>query len=180
VEDTEAVVHPEQEDRKNAESVGMTNRECKKPFKEIMVAIGDRLRHCASSDDEENGDDDEDEDTGQGKLSEDDKPGLMGTTTKMVQQGMEWFQYNQMKVNKLRQPGWENAVDYFRKRDKKSSTSELMVPAVIHTPTDDYVVAPGQKTFGVHMVSLYIVPRMSQMAHGTSQPGSSNIELGSV
>jgi hypothetical protein len=111
VEDTEAAVHPEQEDRKNAESVGMTNRECKKPFKEIMVAIGDRLSHCASSDDEENGDDVEDEDTGQGKLSEDDKPGLMGTTTKMVQQRMERFQYNQMKVNKLRQPGWENAVD---------------------------------------------------------------------
>jgi hypothetical protein len=32
----------------------------------------------------------------------------------MVQQRMERFQQKQMKLDKLTQPGWEDAADYFR------------------------------------------------------------------
>ena len=45
-----------------------------------MVAMGESLSNIANSDDRDNGEDEENEDTEQGKLSEDDKPGwVMGT-----------------------------------------------------------------------------------------------------
>jgi len=98
-----------------AEIAGLTSREPDKTFEEMQVAIGDWLSDLASSDHGEDGEDGDDEDTEQGKLSDDGEPGwVMGTFTKTVQQRMESFQQQQMKLDKLSQPGWEDAADYFR------------------------------------------------------------------
>ena len=69
VEDTEAVVQQVQEDIKNAENAGLTNRESKKTFEEMLVAIRDSLSDLASSNNGEDGEDEGDEETEQGKLS---------------------------------------------------------------------------------------------------------------
>ena len=61
-------------------------------FQQMMVAIGDCLSDLACSNHGEDVDDEDDEETEQGQLSEDDKPGwVMGTITKMGQQRMETF-----------------------------------------------------------------------------------------
>ena len=85
-----------------------------------------------------------------------------------------------MKLDKLTQPGWENAADYFSERDKKSGTTELRVPAVVQPQTNDAAPAPLPATFGELMESLHSVPRISQRPQGTFQPASSHIRLGSV
>ena len=60
-----------------------------------------------------------------GKLSEDDESGwVMGTISNMVQYRMERFRQNQMKLDKLTQPGWGGAAHYFRERDNKYVTRE--------------------------------------------------------
>jgi len=99
----------------------------------MLNAMGDCLSNLASSEDEEDGEDkDEDEEnTGHGKLSEDDEPGwVMGTISKTVQHRKESFRQNQMRLDELTQPGWEDAEDYFRERDMQYGTTELKVPAV--------------------------------------------------
>jgi len=145
-----------------------------------MAAIGDSLSHLASSDNGEDGED-EDEETELGKLSEDDEPGwVMGTISKTVQQRMESFWQKQMKLDELTQPGWEDVADYFREGDKKYGTTEFRVPVVIHPQIDDDASAPPPTTLGELMERLDIVPGISQMPQGTSQPGSSHIRLGSV
>ena len=105
----------------NVEKARLTTREPEKRFEEMWNAIGDGLSDLASSDDEEDAEDQgEDNDTEQGKLSEDDKPGwVMGTISKTVQRRMERFWQKQMKLHKLTQPEWGDAADYFCKRDKK-------------------------------------------------------------
>jgi hypothetical protein len=50
---------------------------------------------------------------------------------------MEMFQQEQMKLDELSQPGWENAGNYFHERDKRYGTSEFRVPAAVQPPTDD-------------------------------------------
>ena len=89
VEDTEAAVPQVQDDMTQAEIAGLTSREPKKTFEEMLVAIRDSLSDLASSDDGEDGEEEDDEETEQGNLSEDDEPGwVMGTITKTVQQRM--------------------------------------------------------------------------------------------
>jgi len=132
VEGAEAAVQQEQDDIKHAEIAGLTYREPEKTFDEMLVAIGDSLSDLASSDNGVDGEDEDDEETGQGKLSEDDEPGwVMGTITKTVQKRMERFRQKQMKLDELTQLGWEDAADYFCERDKKYGTFELRVPAVV-------------------------------------------------
>jgi hypothetical protein len=68
----------------------LTTREGKTTFHVIIVVSGDSIPVIASSDDCEDGDNVDDEETEQGKVREDDKPGwVMGTFTTMVQQGKE-------------------------------------------------------------------------------------------
>jgi len=77
---------------RNAEIVGLTNREPEKTFQEMMVAIRDSLSDLASSDDGEDGEDEDNEETELGMLSNDDEPGwMMGTITKSVQHHLERF-----------------------------------------------------------------------------------------
>jgi len=104
----------------------------------------------------------------------------MGTITKMVQQRMERFRQKQMKLDELTQPGWEDAGDYFRERDKKYGSTALRVPAVVQPQTNDDPPAPLPATFGELMESLDIVPGICQRPQGTSRPGSSHIRLDSV
>jgi len=180
IEDAEATVQQEQEDMKHAVIKGLTNKELEKTFEKMMVAIGDSLSDLASSDNGEDGEE-EDEETEQGKLSEDDKPGwAMGTITKTIQQRMERFRQMQMKLDELTQPGWEDAANYFGERDEKYGTSELMIPAIVQPQTDDEAAAPASTTFWELMEGLEIVPRISHMPQGTSQPGSSHMRLGSM
>jgi len=178
VEDAEAAVQQEQDDMTHAELAGLTSRQPEKTFEEMLVAIGDSLSDFGSSDDGEDGEDEDDEETKQGKLSEDDKPGWeMGTITKTVQQGMERFRQKQMKFDEFTQPGWEDAANYFRERDKKNNTSELRVPAVVQQRTNDDAPPHPPTTFAERMESLDIVPGISE---GTSRPASSHIRLGSL
>jgi len=90
---------------------------------------------------------------------------------------MERIRQKQMKFIELTQPGWEDATDYFRDRDKKYGTSELRVPAVVHQRTNNDALPHPPATFAGLMERLDIVPGISE---GTSRPGSSHIRLGSV
>jgi len=157
---------------------GIDIQKARKTFEKMLVAIGDSLSDLASSDDGEDGEDEDDEETEQGKLSKEDEPGwVMGTITKTVQQRMERFRQKQMKFDELTQPGWEDAADYFRERDKKYGTSELSVPAVVQHRTNDDAPPHPPTTFAELIESLDIVPGISE---GTSRPGSSHLRLGSV
>jgi len=72
-----------------------------------MVAVGDRLSDLRSYNTWEDGEDGHDEGKEQGKLCEDDEPGwVIGTISKLVQQRMERFRQNQMKLDELTRPGW--------------------------------------------------------------------------
>jgi len=104
----------------------------------------------------------------------------MGTLTKMVQWWMERFRQKQMTLDQLTQLGWEDAADIFHEKDMQYGTSELRVLAVVQPQTDDDAAAPAPTTFGELMVCLWIVPWISQLRQRTSQPGSSDIRLGSV
>jgi hypothetical protein len=168
-----AAIRQKQEVTKSPENCGLTTREPEKLFHEMMVTIGDSLSDIASSDDGEDGEDENDEETEQGKLSKDDEPGwVMSTISKTVQHHMERFRQKQMKLDQLTQPGWGDAADYLRERDKKYGTAELRVPTVVKPQTDHTVAAPALTTFGELMESLNIVLGRSQMPQGTSQPGS--------
>jgi hypothetical protein len=105
VEDAEAAVQQEQDDMTNAEIAGLTSREPGMTFEEILVAIGDSLSYVASSDNGEDREDEDEEETEQGNLIEDDEPGcVMSKITKTVQQGMESFLQDQMKLDELTEP----------------------------------------------------------------------------
>jgi hypothetical protein len=125
----------------------------------MLVAIGYSLSDLASSDDGQDGDDEDDEETQQGKLSEDDEPDwVMGTITKTVQQHMERFRQKQIKFDELTQPGWQDAADYFRERDKNYVTSELRVPAPVEPQSNDDAPPHPPTTFAELLESLDIVP----------------------
>jgi len=179
-EDTQAAVQQEQEDMKNAENTGLMNREPEKTFQELMVAIGDSLSDLARSNNWEDGEDMDDEEIEQGKLTEADESGwVMGTITKTVKQCMERFWQEEAKLKELSQPGWDDAVDYFRERDMKHCTSELRVSAVVQPQMDDVAVAPALTSFGELWEYLDNVPRILHMPQGNWWPRRSPIRLGS-
>jgi len=171
VEDAETAIEQEQEDMRSAERGGLTFKEPRRMFDEMLGAIGDSLSDLASSDSEEDGE--HDEDTEQGKLREDDEPGwVMGTISKMVQQRMERFRQTQMKLGKLTQQGWGDEADCFCERHKKYSTTELKVPAVVKPHINDDAANPARTTFGELMESPDIIPGILRMPQRTSRPGS--------
>jgi hypothetical protein len=114
-----------EEDMKNAEHAGLRNWESEKTAQEMIRAIGDSLSDLAYSNNREDGEDDNVEETEQGKQSEDNEPRwVMSTINKTVQQCITLCRHIQMEIDKLTQPGWVDAADYFHERDKKCSTSE--------------------------------------------------------
>jgi len=80
-----------------------------------------------------------------------------------------------MKLHELTQQGSGDAADYFRERDRMYGRTELRVPAVFKPQTEDVADTPAPTTFGDLMVTLAIVPGISQQPRGTSFPGSSPI-----
>jgi len=70
-------------------------------------------------------------------------------------------------------------ANYFFVRDMKYGTSELKVPAVVKPQIDMTAATPSATTFGELVQTLHIVHRQSQMPAVTSQPGSSQMKLGS-
>jgi hypothetical protein len=103
----------------------------------------------------------------------------MGKILKTVQQRMERFQKKQKKLDELTQQAWGDTADNFRAQDMRSGNAELMVAAVIKSHTDKDVANSAPSTFGELMESLDIIPRISQMRHGTSQPRSCHLRRGS-
>ena len=93
----------EQDDKRSAETAGLTTTKPETTFEGMLTAIRDSLSNLASTDDgedEENEDDDEDDPAG-AKVSTKDKPGwVMGTICKTVQYRMEHFRQMQMKLDK--------------------------------------------------------------------------------
>jgi hypothetical protein len=88
VEDAKTAIKQEQNNTTSGESGRLTCREPRQMIEEILDPIGDCLSHLPSFDDKQDGE--VDEDTEQGKLSEDDDPGLeMGIISKTDQQCME-------------------------------------------------------------------------------------------
>jgi len=182
VEDAETAIEKEQDDMRNAEKAGLTSTKPETTFVEMSNVIGDYLCDLASSDDGEDGEDEDDdeEDPAEGKLSEDDEPGWgMGIISKTVQYRSEHFRQKQMKLDKLMQPGWGDAANYFREGDKKYGTTQLKVPAAIQPPTADNAESSVPTTCGVPMETLDSVPGKLQMTQVTSQPGSSHMRLDS-
>jgi len=147
----------------------------------MLAAIGDSLSDLASSNDREDGEDEDDEETEQGELIKDDEPGwVMGTITKMVQQHKERLWQKEIKLNELTEPGWEDATDNFRERDKKYGTSELRVVAVVQRQTNEDAPVPPPTPFGEPLESLGSVHLIAQSPEWTSRPGGSHIRLRSV
>ena len=129
-------------------------------FAEMWNAIGDSLSNLASSDDEQDGEDEEDDedDTELGKLSDDDEPGwVLGTISKTVQHRMQSFWQKQMKLDKLTQPGWGDAANYFLERDMKYGTAELKVPAVVTPQLNTTAASASPTTAGENMHTLHII-----------------------
>jgi len=178
VEDAEAAVQQEQENVKKAENARLTNSKPEYTFQEIMVTIGDNLSDLAISDHGEDGEDKDEEETEQGQLRQDDEPSwVMRTIAKTVLQQMENIRQQQMKVDQLRPPGCGHAADYFRETDRKYSTFEWRVPAVVKLQTDDDVAAPAPTTFRELIECLDIIPAIWQLPQGTFRAGGGHIRL---
>jgi len=149
VDDAEAAITQEQTDQRPAENAGLTTREPKKPFQEMMVAMGNGQSDRASSDDGEVGQDEADAQTKLGKRSEDDEPcWVLCALFSMVQQRMEKSRQKQMKLDKLTDPRQEDAADNLCERDLNYRASELMTAAVVERQTNDDSDAPVLTTFG--------------------------------
>ena len=104
VQDAETVIMQEQEHMRNIEKARSTTTKPDTALQEMLNAIADSLSDLASSEDEEDGEDEDndEEDTGHGKLSEDDEPGwVMGTISKTVQHRIQRFRQKQMRLDRL-------------------------------------------------------------------------------
>jgi len=107
VQDAETAIRQEQEDIKNAEKAGSTNKKPEKTYQEMLNAIRDGLNNLASSDNEEEGEDeDDDEGIELGNLFEDNEPGwAMGILSKTVHHRMGRFRQTEVRLAELMQPG---------------------------------------------------------------------------
>jgi hypothetical protein len=117
----------------------------------MMNASRDSLSDLASSEDKEDGEDEDDheEDTGHGKLGEDDEPGwVISTNSKTVQHHVESFLQKQMMLDEL-------------------------------TQTDVTAAIPSPTTFGELIQALHFLLGQSQMPQVASCQGSSGKRLGS-
>jgi len=141
-------------DKTRSETVGTMTGKPETTFEEMLNTIRDSLSNLASSDGEQVGQEkgyDED-DTELRKLSDDDEPGwVIGTMYETVQQRMEHFRQNQMKLDELTQQGSGDAANYFREMDMKYGTTGLKVRAVVKPQIDTTAATPSPTTFGEHM-----------------------------
>ena len=113
VHDAETAIIQDINDMSTAENVGATTRTPKLMFGEILNAVRDSLSDLSSSEDEEDGQDEDNdyEDTGLGKLREDDEPGwVMGTFPNQVPRCMESLRQKQMRRDELMLAGCGDAM----------------------------------------------------------------------
>jgi hypothetical protein len=109
VQVTETVIMQELEDMATSDNAGATARKPETMFDGMFNAIPDGPSHLASSNDEQNGEGEEDneEDTGLGKLSDDDNPGwVKGTISDTLQHCIEICPQKRIWLHELTQPGW--------------------------------------------------------------------------
>jgi len=92
---------------------------------------------------------------------------------------MESFWQKQMKLDKLTQPGWGDAANYYRERDMMYTTTELKVAAVVKPQIDTTAATPLPTTVGEYMQTLDIVRGQSPMMAVTTRPARSHMRLGS-
>ena len=145
VQDTEIVIMQHQEHIINVEKPRSTITKPETTFEEVLNATWDSWSNLASSNVEEEGEDEDDdeEDTEVDKQTKDDEPGwVMGTMSKTVQQPVESFLQQQMRLDDLTQPGGGDVADNFRERDMKCRTTQLKVPAVVKPQTDTTAATP--------------------------------------
>jgi hypothetical protein len=146
-----------------------------------LNAIGESLSDLATSEDGEDGEDkdDNEEDTGHGKLSEDDEPGwMMGTISKMVLDSMESFQQKDIRLDEPTQPGWRDAAEYLCERDMKYGMTELNVPAVGKPNPELTAAIPSPTTLREFMQAVDNVAGQSHMPQVTSRQGRCQMRLG--
>jgi hypothetical protein len=166
VQDAETVMMQDEEHTENVEKGRSTTTKPEITFEGMLNAIGDNLSALTSSWDEQDGEDkdDDEEDTGHGKLSEDDEPGwVMGQISKTVQYRMESFCQKQMMLDELQQLQWGDTAAICCERVIKYRMTELKVPAVGKPQTDWTAATPSPTTFGELMQALDIVPGQSQI-----------------
>ena len=162
VEDAKTAVQQEQEDKSEAENVGLMNGDPELAFQVMVLAVGEGRSDLASSDNGEDGEDENHEETEQGQQSKDDqRGGVMGTHSNAELQHMDRFRQKQMKHEELTQQGWEDTAYNSRERDKKYGTSKWIVRAAVTPQTDNSVAAPAPTTFGELMKYHDIVPGIS-------------------
>jgi len=182
VEEAKRAIEQEPDDMRNAEKAGLTTTKAEATLEEMLNAFGDSLSDLATSDAGEIAEDEDDDewDPGGGKPSNDDEPGCVtGTIYTMVQYRIERLRQKHLKVDELRLPGWQDVAQYFRDREKKQGTIELMVPAVFQYQMADNVASSVPTSFGEPMETPDNVPKKLQMVKVTSRPGSSHMTLGS-
>jgi len=182
VKDEEISMMQQQDHMETVEKGRSTTTKPEMTCEAKLNAIGDSRSDPASSEDEEDGEDkdDDEEDTGHGKLREDDVPGrVMGTILKTVQHRMESFWQKQMRLDKLTQLGWGDGANDLCERDMKYGIAEFKVPAVGKPQTDSTRATPSPTGFGERVWALDIVPGRIQMPQVTSRQGSSQMRLGS-
>lgn len=63
------------------------------------------------------------------------------------------------------------------KENTKCATAEINIPEVIKDQKGKLSAAPALTTFEELIETVQIVPRLSLMPQGTSQPGSSHVRL---
>jgi len=180
VEDTDTAIKQEQDDMRNAEKVGLTTTKPETTFQDKLNAIGDSLSDLGSSDDEEDREDEDDyeEEPAGGKLSQDDEPAwVIGTFSNMIPHRMERFRQKQMQLDKLTQPGWGDAADYFREIGKEYGMTALKVLAVVQPQMADNAASSVPTTLSEPLETHDSVPGKLQMPQVTSRPRSSHMRL---
>ena len=165
-----AIMH-KQEHMRNVEKAGLTSRKPEKAYEKMLYASGHSQSNYASSNHEEDGEDevDDEEDTELGNVREVDEPGwIVGTTLNLAKQYAVRFCKKQMRLDNSMQMEWGDTADYFHESDKKYGTAELRVPAFDNPHTDTTAATSSPRSSAELMQILDIVPRISQIPHGSS------------
>ena len=81
---------------------------------------------------------------------------------------MSRYRPQQLKIEEFTHPGWGDAADYFRERDKKSGTTQWKAPAVVQPQMADDAALSLPTTLSEPLATLHSVPGKSQMPQVTS------------
>jgi hypothetical protein len=152
VEEAQAAVQQAQNKSEQIENELPAVERQQPTFEQMLDAIGDSLSDIASSDDDYD-EEEEEEDDDEDSVAEDEAETgwVAGSIPQSVQKRIDNHRQKQMKLDELTRPGWEDAANYFRERDKKYNTAKLLVPTVDNAAT--ILAAAAPTTFGEHIDS---------------------------